>query len=78
MHLEEVHSSRETKGPVFWQGGWKVWIPRKEEISERSQGKENLKKQSHKVAYELWDSPLGHSCIDLILNSITKDLKTME
>ena len=75
MHLEEVHSSGETKGPVFWQVGWKVWIPRREEISERSQGKENSKKQSYEVVYELWDSPLGYSCIDLILNSITKDWK---
>ena len=75
MHLEEVHSSGETKGPVFWQVGWKMWIPRREEISERSQGKENSKKQSYEVVYELWDSPLGYSCIDMILNSITKDWK---
>lgn len=72
---ESILQSKEIKGPVSWLVGLEGRTSR-DKVSARSQKERNSREESHKVVYELPNSPLSYTCIDLILNSLTKDLKT--
>lgn len=71
---ESILQSKETKGLIFWLVGLEGGTSRRQSISKIIEG--NSREQSHKVVYELPNSPLSYTCTDLILNSLTKDLKT--